>query len=149
MENIKDPINRGQGYQTAMSRRGISAPMKKALEIYGSIEGKRCLDFGSGRGYDAKALGIESYDPNWGPLELPEGEFDVVFSHYVLNVVPPEKWEGVVEEIMSKVKPGGVALISVRRDIKKNTPTQWVVNLPLPVAYETSSTFCVYKVVKA
>ncbi len=90
--NLSQPIHRNQGFQTAISRRALSAPMKISIQLADEkrpLDQSRCLDFGSGRGFDAHTLDFESYDPNWGPTELPSGVFDFIFCNYVLNVIPP------------------------------------------------------------
>jgi len=123
------PLVKGIGWQTAMSRKNLSAPMKEILTIAGNIKGKRCLDFGCGRGQDADILRWEKYDPNWGPVEIPQGHFDYITCIYVLNVLPPEEWDGVINTIRTLLAPGGKAYIAVRGDITEQTATQWPVYL--------------------
>lgn len=119
------------GARTAMSRGGISGPAKFAKENK-LIPNGRMLDFGCGRGVDAAAFNMEHYEPflskvqkkdgsgpevpkEWG--QMPSGEFDVVMCTYVLNVVPTEQVEGVIAQIKGKLKPNGVAIVSIRRDL--------------------------------
>ena len=81
MKNLSTP------HRTAIERKKVSAPMK-FLEDEGHLEG-RVLDYGCGRGFDAGALGLESYDPYFFP-EVPKGKFDTITCNYVLNVVDEE-----------------------------------------------------------
>ena len=48
--------------------------------------------------------------------ELPKGLFDVVHSHYTLNVVNKETGHEILSHINSLLKNGGHAVISTRRD---------------------------------
>jgi SAM-dependent methyltransferase len=81
----------------------------------GRLEGD-CLDYGCGKGYDADSLGIPGYDPNHRP-ELQPGQYDTIICNYVLNVIEsPGKRFDTVMHIMSLLRPGGTAYISVRND---------------------------------
>ena len=76
----------------------------------------RILDYGCGRGFCAESLGLEKYDPYWFP-DYPQGYFDTITCHYVLNVIEAEVERlQVLEDIMSLLAPGGIAYVSVRRD---------------------------------
>ena len=109
---------KNNGWHTARARKDISVPMKEILKGV-SLEGKRGLDYGAGRGFDADALGLEKYDPNpkWGYDSIPEGRFDYIFCNYVLNVVDPSHVGVVVRDITSRLIEGGEAYFSVRADI--------------------------------
>ena len=74
-----------KSHLTAIARKAPSKPMQY-LDTRGMLRG-RVLDFGSGRGYDADAFGLERFDPHFAP-QMPEGTFDPVVCDYVLNVFP-------------------------------------------------------------
>jgi 2-polyprenyl-3-methyl-5-hydroxy-6-metoxy-1,4-benzoquinol methylase len=128
-----------------MHRSKASAPAKY-LEDQGLIRG-RALDYGCGRGKDAEELGTESYDPYYAP-ELPEGRFDTILCTYVLNVVAHEEEEEIIRRMEGLLRPGGVAYITVRRDVGKgwvsaSGSTQRRVELDLPVTRKCSK-YCIY-----
>lgn len=79
-------------------------------------ENNRILDYGCGRGFDADYMGAEKYDPYWFPVE-PEGEFDVIFCTYVLNVMDRPAQTEVLRRIATLLSHGGVSYVTVRRDI--------------------------------
>jgi ubiquinone/menaquinone biosynthesis C-methylase UbiE len=134
------------------------------------LYGDRNLDFGCGRGDDVVHLrsnlavcsmmnGLptpsttwECYDPHYFPRK-PVGLFDVVTCHYVLNTLPEDEWEGILTEIKSYLKKGGIAYITVRRDRKRlngytsKLTYQTLVVLDLPVVHTTHD-FCIYKLRK-
>jgi len=104
-----------RGAGTAMGRKGMSAPaswLKKQDLLKGRI-----LDYGSGRGFDADAIGADRYDPYWHPVK-PKGKFDTIMCNYVLNVVDEQTQAEIIRDIRSLLKKGGSAYISVRRDMK-------------------------------
>ena len=80
---------------------------------------KRTLDYGCGKGYDADRLGMFKYDPYFFP-EAPEGEFNTVYCGYVLNVVPKDEGQVIVDDIQRLLSRRGQAFIVVRRDVKKD-----------------------------
>ena len=135
-------------HKTAISRKKPSVPAS-FLSGEGLLVG-RVLDFGCGQGMDANAYGLEKYDPYYAP-EMPIGRFETVVCNYVLNVAVKEKEQAILEEIKDKLVVGGIAYITVRRDIvtegktKKGT-FQRNVLLDLPKVKETSR-FCIYKLV--
>jgi len=133
-----------QPERTAIERKKLSAPMK-FLEEEGYLDG-RTLDYGCGRGFDAGELGLEAFDPNFFS-GVPEGKFDTITCNYVLNVVTEEEAFGIVQDIESRLAPGGHAYITVRRDLKgnKDTDTQRNVELDLPIVHETSNGYCIYE----
>ncbi len=127
-------------HRTAITRSKLSAPAK-LLEERGELDG-RVLDYGCGRGFDAGELGLESYDPYFFP-SIPKGKFDTIICNYVLNVVDEDIQAWIIHDIESRLKPGGHAFISVRRDIG-NTDTQRHVKLNLPIVEENAG-FCMYE----
>ncbi len=135
---------------TAISRKHLSAPMRY-LMTWGHVrfgDNKRILDYGCGRGQDAKRLHIDRYDPHYFP-ELPLERPDIIVCSYVLNVLPKAREQVVLNEIRSLLKPYGVAYITVRRNIKKPGYTsrgtyQRNVRLNLPVVTENAD-FCIYR----
>ena len=108
----------------------------------------RGLDYGCGKGTDARLLGLDKFDPYFSP-EMPVGNYSTILCNYVLNVVTPEEETAVLEGIRSKLEPEGVAYIVVRRDVKVEGLTskgtyQRNVTLELPVLCERKGAFCIY-----
>ena len=108
-------------YRTAISRSGPSAPLR---HIESSLnKGDLILDYGCGKGADVKYLNdkgftVEGYDPYYCNIDLSckNSYYDVVICNYVFNVLEKEKESDLMASIVSKLKPGGRAYISVRRD---------------------------------
>lgn len=121
--------SRNQGFHpTAIRRLALSAPIREFLaRDRGSATERRVLYHGIGRdeiGGQALARGgrdrVESYDPyhpNPHVRALPQGPFDEVHSHYTLNVVEPGAGRQIVQELHNWLKDGGLAVITVRRDL--------------------------------
>jgi 2-polyprenyl-3-methyl-5-hydroxy-6-metoxy-1,4-benzoquinol methylase len=110
----------GRAHMSAMSRRSASAPTKYLLDRKLIIG--RVLDYGCGKGEDAKTLenlefDVEKYDPHYYP-EIPTGKFDTIICNYVLNVVDEENRSLVLNNIKSLLNDEGIAYISVRNDLK-------------------------------
>jgi len=103
-------------HRTAIARKTVSMPMRRLFDA-GVING-RALDYGSGRGFDAQALCMESYDPHYSPL-MPDGLFDTITCNYVLNVIESaEERLRVMRAIQNALAPNGTAYITVRTDKK-------------------------------
>lgn len=139
-------INTDLSYKTAISRNKLSAPMQYLLNK-NFISGN-CLDFGCGKGFDANTLNLHKYDPHFYPT-LPNILFDNIFCNYVLNVIPLEQENKILNEIKALLKTGGRAFITVRRDISVEGYTvkgtlQRNVILSLPIVYESKNKFCIY-----
>ena len=103
-------------HPTAMQRGNTSAPLRHLLGRY-DIAGLEVLDFGSGRGLDAAAVGAMPFDPYHPAVEvrqLPSGQFDLVLAIYVLNVLPWADRKQVLDTIRKKVRPGGLLYVAVR-----------------------------------
>lgn len=139
--------------RTAIARSELSKP-SRYLKENDLLKGK-ILDFGCGRGTDAEKLGADKYDPNFFPKDMADmkGRYDTVICNYVLNVLPKSEEEKVLGQIRSCLKEGGVAYISVRRDLEKIGETskgtyQRNVKLSLPVEKELSGSFAMYRMEK-
>jgi len=103
--------------RTAMSRSEPSAPVRHLQTHAPALLRGRILDFGSGQGVDAKALGATAYDPHHPSARvrtLPKGPFDTVLGLYVLNVLPPTERTAALRLAASAVKPGGSLVLAVR-----------------------------------
>jgi len=140
-----------QSYNTAISRKAASAPLR-FLQESGLLSGA-ILDYGCGRGADfdhLKKAGhtVEAYDPHWRPMDLTGLSFDTILCTYVLNVVSEESESEILSSIKSLLRKGGHAFIAVRRDIKKDGKTsrgfQRSVSLDLSVVKENSG-YCIYR----
>jgi hypothetical protein len=76
----------------------------------------RALDYGAGKGYDADAYGMESYDPHYQP-DMPDGLFDTITTNYVLNVIESkEERLRVLRVIQCRLEDTGKAYVTVRND---------------------------------
>lgn len=136
-----------KAYKTAITRRGISPPMKYLVRnelIVGSA-----LDYGCGKGQCAIELEMDKYDPHFWPDE-PRQKYDTVTCHYVLNVIDKAEQKKVLESILSLLNPKGRAYITVRRDIKTVGFTsrgtyQKNVLLDLPIIKEVKNAYCIYE----
>ena len=106
------------GYdQTAMARTGPSAPAQHLPAHAPQLLRGRLLDFGSGRGADAKALRATPYDPHHPDAAVrkrPTGTFDTVLGIYVLNVLPKAERHAALRESAAYVKRGGHLVLAVR-----------------------------------
>jgi len=144
-----------KSHLTAIKRNKFSAPMQYLRGVFSTTGGQstgRYLDYGCGRGYDADALELTKFDPHYFP-QVPEGEFDIITCNYVLNVIPLDGEEEVVDKIWNLLAPDGVAYITVRRDVKKEGLTsrgtfQRNVVLNFPIEFEKKNQFCIYKLTK-
>lgn len=106
---------------TGKLRTGPSLPTR-ALLAQGRLTG-RLLDFGCGHGMDVaflreKGFDVVGYDPVYAP-DYPEGRFDTILCHYVLNVLLPEEQAHVLMAVSELLNPTGCAYFTVRRDIKQ------------------------------
>ena len=139
-----------KAHLTAITRRNPSVPMRHLhkLEL---MEGK-LLDYGSGKGKDADHYSMDRYDPHYAPQE-PNGKYNTITCNYVLNVIESKsEREEVLNKIRNLLDVGGLAYITVRRDIVKSLGKegetsrgtyQKNITLNLPVLKETS-TYCTY-----
>ena len=60
----------------------------------------------------AKASGVNNatftaMDP-FGPLDLPDGTFDLVNARYIVGLLPTAQWPGVIQEFVRVSRPGGI-----------------------------------------
>jgi hypothetical protein len=84
----------------------------------------RGIDFGAGLGEGAKALGkdFDTYEPfaqNWKPTysnaaDVPSDEYGQLTNLNVLNVVPREVRDEIVQDIGRVMQPGGMGIITTR-----------------------------------
>jgi hypothetical protein len=153
MDTTTIQIAQENAHKTAISRnRGLSVPLRILMcERPASFTfNEAVLDYGCGRGEDADALKFNKYDPHFFP-NMPEGQFDTVVCIYVLNVLPIDKQDELVAKILAKVKTGGKAYITVRRDVKKEGLTfkgtyQRNVTLNYPIVAEKKGQYCIYEI---
>lgn len=106
---------------TAKERDRPSYPTRRLLAM-GCIEG-RVLDFGCGYGADVdflaeKGFDVTGYDAHHAPT-YPEGRFDTILCHYVLNVLFRKEQSRVLMEVAELLRPAGAAYFTVRRDLRR------------------------------
>jgi hypothetical protein len=113
--------------------------------------GPKGLDYGCGKSHDAEFYLFEKWDPYYHPNELVLLEkYEIILCTYVLNVIPPREQEIVLDNIHQLLDVGGMAYISVRRDIpKEGTLTQWWAVPDLTSIYKRSGAFEIYEMYKA
>jgi DNA phosphorothioation-associated putative methyltransferase len=80
-----------QRHRTAIVRRGLSRPVRLALEA-GLFEGEATFfDYGCGHGVDVRLIGARGYaSGGWDPYYFPKSEIrpaDIVNLGYVINVI--------------------------------------------------------------
>jgi SAM-dependent methyltransferase len=102
----------------------------KAKEKLDAIKPEgRTLDFGAGLGLGAKEMGADSYEPfakeGFNPTftksdTIPSESYEKITNLNVLNVVPKNVRDDIVNEIGRVLKPGGTAVITTRgKDVMK------------------------------
>ena len=152
MQKLEGQRNLHPTARTAITRNGPSAPVK-ALWKAGLIKAP-VLDFGSGRGEDArwlrgKGLKVDAYDPHHGPTQLPERKYATVLATYVHCVLPRAQQTKATQQVRSRLRDGGRGLITVRTDTCPSPPggVQECVKMSFPVA-ERGSGFQTFEVSK-
>jgi 2-polyprenyl-3-methyl-5-hydroxy-6-metoxy-1,4-benzoquinol methylase len=139
-----------KAHLTAIARNKPSVPMRR-LHKNDRLHGSNMLDYGCGRGKDAEAFNMTKYDPHYfndvSVMQL--GQYDIITCNYVLNVIEsPIERQRVLDDIRLMLRKGGLAYITVRRDIKtegytKRGTYQENITLNLPILWENSS-YCTY-----
>lgn len=132
---------------TAIRRTGPSAPLRYLIasgefwrdaswSSFG-LNGPTILDYGCGHGADVehlRSLGYDAdgWDPYWQPRR-PAQRYDIVLCTYVLNVITcdAERAEAL-RQVQEWTKPGGVAFVTVRRDLDADTESQRRIFLDFP-----------------
>jgi hypothetical protein len=86
--------------------------------------GGRAIDFGAGLGQGAKELGknVDTYEPfakNWTPTftkpeDIPTDAYGRLTNLNVLNVVPRESRDEIVQHIGRVMEPGGLGVLTTR-----------------------------------
>lgn len=107
-----DPLEKGG---TSIKGQG-AAPVIKNLASKGTFQGKTVLDYGAGKyGRNAEAIRetdakVFAYDPfhgsgsdGWNGVasSLPQENFDIAFTSYVLNVVPEKTEDQILRDVES------------------------------------------------
>jgi SAM-dependent methyltransferase len=139
-------------YKTAITRTKLSSPMR-FLKDNNHLIGD-CLDYGCGKGFDADYLKIKKYDPHFHNF-WPDQLFDTITCNYVLNVIDHEEAVKIIKRIQSLLKWGGIAYITVRRDIEnegitKKGTLQRNVYLNAPTVVETTRfhIYCITRIME-
>lgn len=103
--------------KTVITRKSLSTPMAWLKKNNMLNSNRPMLDYGCGKGSDAKLIGMDKYDLNHFPT-MPQGVFDVITCNYVLNVIQdPQERQEVVDTILAKLDDCGTAYIAVRNDL--------------------------------
>lgn len=137
-----------KSYLTAITRKKPSLPMRYLFK-QSLLKGK-CLDYGCGKGFDADYYAMDKYDPYHHNVEI-KGNYDTITCNYVLNTIPAIDSIKTISTIRGLLNDGGIAYITVRRDVDKRHITkrgtlQRPIYLPLEIVKETSG-YCIYKIV--
>ena len=139
-------------HKTARARRKRSAPAGWIYNNIGFDLDEGTLDYGCGRGCDARYFGIRGWDINgeYEPLERYD-TFKTILCSYVLNVIPfNEDRKKVILDIQWHLPWDGTAYLTVRNDKKnlngwtKTGTYQTFVDLPLPIVHKTSG-YIIYR----
>jgi len=119
-----------KSYLTAITRKSLPVPVRWLILrgdlIYGDV-----LDYGCGKCAEinnqtfGRMEGVESitnYDPYYAPVVDDNKSYDTILCTYVLCALPKKAELPILRNIQSllKLKPGGMAFISVRNDKPKN-----------------------------
>ena len=128
---VSTPSNvfiKGEAWWTAPKRpKNIAMPYQwlfkqKKLDLPNRLNGATVLDYGCGRGQDAKRLGFKCYDPNWfpdtpfDPVRIPD-TYDFVFTIYVFDVISDvESRLAAMDDCRKLLKSDGEMIHIVRVD---------------------------------
>lgn len=143
---------RANSYKTAIGRKKPSAPSRWLVE-HGKIYGLT-LDYGCGRGLDAKHYGWGAFDPHYNQSFLYTGGYDTIVCNYVLNTLLKRDEKQFLSDIKTLLHDKlSAAYITVRRNVKKTGYTskgtyQRNVKLNLPIVHENSD-YCIYELMKS
>jgi len=107
--------------KTALGTSTVSSYLKADSLLKADIPKGKTLDFGSGKGLGAKAIGADTYEPYVKSepkynttKQIKSNSYDKVTSLNVLNTIEPEGRKEAVKNIGRVLKPNGVAIISTR-----------------------------------
>jgi len=107
--------------KTALGTSTIGSYLKADALLKADIPKGKTLDFGSGKGLGAKAIGADTYEPyvKSKPIynqtkQIKSNSYDKVTSLNVLNTIEPKGREQAVKNIGRVLKPNGIAIISTR-----------------------------------
>lgn len=141
--------------KTAISRKSISAPVKRLLHQKRISITDEILDFGCGRGDDVKHLrkkgfNIWGYDPYWLDNKAALAhKYDVILCSYVLNTVDKQERKDIINCLKNLTKSNNSVYITVRRDVPYHKVSsrgthQFNVTLNAEVIAQNSS-YCIYR----
>lgn len=120
-------------HKTAISRKSLPTPVRWLLDN-GLVKGS-VLDYGCGKCKEInneflskhpQVKSVYSFDPHFSPSLPPqssnfeEGWYDVIICTYVLCTLPESEDKNILRDIQKRLKPNGVAYITVRTDEPDN-----------------------------
>lgn len=117
-------------FKTAISRHGLSVPMRELVNLNIFNLTDICIDIGCGKGQDIEFLkylgvdivGYDRYNPNFKDDKLLDNTYETVTCNYVFNVIYDLQEH---KELLNNIKKiGNNIYISVRSD-KKAIKDTW------------------------
>ena len=78
----------------------------------------RVLDYGCGKGFDADSQGWSAYDPHYRQT-YPTGQFNTIIVNHVANILTSRSRTELYSSVNELLADGGIAYISVARNIPK------------------------------
>ena len=107
--------------KTALGTSTIGSYLKADSILKSNMPKGKTLDFGSGKGLGAKAIGADTYEPYvksepkyTNTNQIKSNSYDKVTSLNVLNTIEPEGRKKAVKDIGRVLKQNGIAIISTR-----------------------------------
>jgi hypothetical protein len=98
------------------------APARQALSKTASVLAQqrlirgRVLDYGCGEGFDADSQGWDAFDPYYRTSQ-PSGLYDTIIVNHVANILTRASREDLFRVVDELLAEGGVAYVSVARNI--------------------------------
>jgi hypothetical protein len=120
-----------RSHNTAMARKGASAPARELVKRGIIRPGQSVLDFGCGRGADVKfysalPAAADGYDPHWQPTRPYGKRFDRVTMMYVVNVIDDHASRvRALRSAASHMAPDGALVVVARAQKDIDDSRKW------------------------